>query len=108
MGDWYYMRPIRSVLFLQHLLNHGQRNDVIQNQDAFKQSGSSPTAPDFLVENHGSIFLLTPLTPAANSWVDEHIPLGALRWGGAIVVEHRYIADIVRGIQTDGLTVRVN
>ena len=29
---------------------------------------------DFTVESHGSIFLLQPLTSAAQTWVDENIP----------------------------------
>ena len=61
---------------------------------------------DFRVESYGSIFLLQPLTPAANEWVAQHIPDDAQRWGGAIVVEHRFIMDIVVGIRGDGLSVR--
>jgi hypothetical protein len=53
----------------------------------------------------GTIFLLQPLTPAANSWVDEHLPQDHLTFAGAVVVEHRYIADIVRGATADGLRV---
>ncbi len=79
------------------------------NTNSYEISGSSPdrTAPpaDFRVEDHGSIFLLQPLTPAAQSWIDEHIPDDAQRLGSAIVVEHRYIADIVQGIRNDGLAV---
>ncbi len=41
--------------------------------DSFVASGSSPT-PDFEVENHQSIFLLLPLTPAAESWIREFLP----------------------------------
>lgn len=61
--------------------------------------------PDFYVENHGSLFLLRPISPAANTWVDEHIPADANYFGGAVVVEHRYIQDIVQGIKDDGLEV---
>ena len=61
--------------------------------------------PDFEVENHFTIFLLRPLTPAAESWIDEHISEDARYFGSAVVVEHRYIADIVQGIQDDGLAV---
>lgn len=79
--------------------------------DSFQTSGSSPTnrsktEPDFLVENHGSIFLLRALTPAANSWIEENLSEERQTFGSAIVVEHRYIADIVRGAQADGLVVR--
>jgi hypothetical protein len=65
-----------------------------------------PASPDFAVEDHFSIFLLRPLTPAAESWIHEHIPEDAQYFGNSVVVEHRYIADIVAGIQDDGLVVR--
>jgi len=61
---------------------------------------------DFTVRNEGSIFLLTPHTDAARAWVEEHLPADAQTFGPAIVVEHRYIGDIVAGIQADGLEVR--
>lgn len=60
---------------------------------------------DFTVQNEGSIFLLRPLTEAARDWVAEHIPADAQTFGDAIVIEHRYIGDIVDGAQRDGLTV---
>ena len=76
------------------------------HSDSFASSGSSPTV-DFLCENHGSIFLLKPLTPSATSWIEEHIGQdnGFQPYLPAVVVEHRYIADIVEGIQNDGLAV---
>ena len=61
------------------------------------------TDPDFVVENHSSIFLLQPLTPAANSWISERLPEDRMTFGGAVVVEHRYIWAILEGIQSDGL-----
>jgi len=61
--------------------------------------------PDFYVQDGGSIFLLQPLTEAARAWVSEHIPEDAQYFGSAVVVEHRYIGNIVAGIQNDGLTV---
>lgn len=63
---------------------------------------------DFEIENHGSIVLLRPVTPAAREWVDEHILVDGNEvqtWAGAIVVEPRYVADIVHGFQEDGLCV---
>ena len=85
----------------------------------FHSSGNSPTgenvsspssapAPDFLVENHGSsIFLLRPVSESARVWVDEHIGAdnGFQPYWPTVVIEHRYIADIVAGIQNDGLAV---
>ena len=80
--------------------------------DAFQTSGNSPTdsrtiQSDFVVENHGSIFLLKPLTSSATSWLEEHIGQdnGFQPYWPTVVVEHRYIADIVEGIQNDGLAV---
>ncbi|MGA7791765.1 MAG: hypothetical protein WCA19_01920 [Candidatus Acidiferrales bacterium] len=82
-------------------------------RDAFQTSGSSPTdseeiRTDFVVENHGSIFLLRPLSPSATSWIEEHIGQenGYQPYFPTVVVEHRYIADIVAGIQNDGLVVQ--
>jgi hypothetical protein len=86
-------------------LNHGQRNtgnglesrpDVTQNQ-----------TPDFIVENHGSIFLLRPQNENAIGWVDEHIGAdnGYQPQYPTVLVEHRYISDIVGGIRNDGLAV---
>ncbi len=82
------------------------------HNDSFVDSGNSPThsgkiQPDFVVENHGSIFLLKPLTPPATSWVEEHIGQdnGFQPYWPTCVIEHRFIADIVAGIQSDGLAV---
>jgi len=72
--------------------------------DSFVASGTSPT-PDFEIENHQSIFLLRALTPAAESWIEEFLPQDRMSFGSAVVVEHRYIADIVEGIHNDGLAV---
>jgi hypothetical protein len=78
------------------------------HSDSFAASGSSPTV-DFLCENHGSIFLLRPLTPSAISWIEEHIGQdnGYQPHFPTVVVEPRYIADIVEGIQNDGLGVEL-
>ena len=74
--------------------------------DPNKRSGSSP-APDFELQNHGSIFLLVPQTLSARAWIDDHIGKdnGYQPHYPTVVVEHRYIADIVAGIQDDGLAV---
>ena len=62
-------------------------------------------AADFSVRDEGSIFLLTPHTDEARAWVGEHIAEDAQQWGGAIVVEHRFIGDILAGIAADGLSI---
>jgi hypothetical protein len=40
------------------------------HNDSFAASGSSPTRSDFICENHGSIFLLHPLSQSAQSWIE--------------------------------------
>jgi hypothetical protein len=73
------------------------------HNDTFAASGSSPT--DFICENHGSIFLLRPVSPAASAWVEEHLPPDRLTFGNAAVVEPRYVWAILSGLQEDGLVV---
>lgn len=62
---------------------------------------------DFSVENYGSIYLLRPQTNLAREWVETNIgpDNGYQPYFPTIVVEHRYIGDIVQGIQNDGLAV---
>ena len=60
---------------------------------------------DFTLHNEGSIALLTPISEAGTEWVSQHIPEDAMRFAGAVVIEHRYVADIVAGITGDGLTI---
>lgn len=94
--------------------------------DAYASSGSSPGAtsnpecarvgcaprtdhhpfPDFLLADHGSIFLLQPITDPAYAWVADHLPADALTFGHAVAIEHRFVAEIVVGIRADGLRVR--
>lgn len=57
---------------------------------------------DFDLADHGSICLLTPLTPAAQVWADEHLPEDATRWGLSIVIEPRYVGAILVNIAEEG------
>lgn len=61
--------------------------------------------PDFAVSNHGSIFLLRPLSDEAQDWADEFLPEDAPMLGGSYAVEHRFIWPIIDGIEADGLSV---
>lgn len=62
-----------------------------------------PSVIDFEVQNHSSIFLLCPLTDAAIEWIERYLPEDVMTFGRGVVVEHRFISDIVRGIQDAGL-----
>jgi hypothetical protein len=50
---------------------------------------------DLLVHGHGSIYLLRPTSPRGRRWIDARITSDQTEWAGAIVVEHRYIGEIV-------------
>ena len=80
----------------------------MSSHDSFAATGNSPTRSDrsdFRCENHGSLFLLFPLTPLAHSWIQDHLPEDAQWFGNAVVIEHRYIWTILSGIQDAGLAV---
>ena len=63
-------------------------------------------ATDLLVHGHGSVYLLRPTSRRGRRWVDVRIAADRTEWAGALVVEHRYIGEIVRGALADGLQVR--
>jgi hypothetical protein len=60
---------------------------------------------DILIENHGSLFLLRPISSIGHDWLDANIQPDALKFDGGVVCEPRYVSDIVLGARTDGLGV---
>jgi hypothetical protein len=58
---------------------------------------------DLRFTNHGSIVTMVPETEAGDEWMQEHIGDGTLTWGGGVVIEPRYLEDIVLGARADGL-----
>ena len=69
----------------------------------------SETELDFKLENHGSLFLLQPLSSTAKEWMNQNLPVDSPEtqfWNEAIVIEPRYISSIVDGIVGDGLVLR--
>ena len=73
---------------------------------AHKQTSRvAPMKPDFNVANHGSIFLLTPLSKDAHAWIRENVEVeGWMTFGESIAIGHRYIGDIVDGMLDAGFT----
>jgi hypothetical protein len=61
------------------------------------------TPVDFTVQDEGSITILRGHTPEVNEWFDNHIGEHQT-FGRGIVVERRYIQDIVNGLEADGFT----
>jgi hypothetical protein len=70
--------------------------------------GEQPVpTPDIIFENHGSLFLLRPVSKVGQTWLDENVgDENTLTFGGAVVCEPRYVEAIVLGAQADGLEVR--
>jgi hypothetical protein len=61
--------------------------------------------PDFLIENHGSLFLVRGQNTYATDWLIEHTDDSSQWLGAALAVEHRYIHDLVAHLQSDGFIV---
>lgn len=61
---------------------------------------------DITVIDHGSITVFLPTSDAGREWIAEHIASDAMRWAGGVVVEPRYLGDIVDGAINDGLDIR--
>jgi hypothetical protein len=65
-----------------------------------------PKTADFSLSDHGSVALVTPLSPSAREWVDENVSLESWQWvGGSFACDPRYVDDLVAGITGDGLTI---
>lgn len=60
---------------------------------------------DFTVQDHGSIVILTPQTPEAQGWADEHLPYDGRWFRNGFAIERRYFEPIYDGITADGLTI---
>ena len=73
--------------------------------NAYATSGTSPTQPDFICENHGSLFLLVPRNASAKMWIEENLPPDRMTFFDAVVIEPRYVWAILVGLQDDGLVV---
>jgi hypothetical protein len=59
---------------------------------------------DFVVRPEGSIWLFTPQSPNALSFLAEFISEDAIYWGPSLVCEHRYVYDLLVGLRHHGLT----
>ena len=62
---------------------------------------------DVTVTDGGSIILLQPNTPEAESWIEDNIGQdnGFQPYWPTATCEHRYADDIIDGMMADGLTV---
>ena len=60
---------------------------------------------DVRIENHGSIVLVQPLTDTAREWLTANVGEDSMYFGGALVVEPRYLGELVDGMVSDGLNL---
>ena len=58
----------------------------------------------FTVENHGTIVLVRPLTVDVERWLEEHTE--GMWFGGALVVEPRYVEPLVLGMIEEGFAAQ--
>jgi hypothetical protein len=75
------------------------------NPSRATQESNMPKKRDAHVVHHGSISLVHPLTKRAQRWIAEHVSDDAQFMGHALVVEPRYVADLLMGMSDDGLNV---
>jgi hypothetical protein len=60
---------------------------------------------DFVLQNHGSVCLLCPMTEAASDHLEASTSEEAFWFAGGLVVEPRYVGDIVAALSDEGFTV---
>ena len=68
---------------------------------------NNPAPIDFQLHDHGSIYGLQPLTPAAHEWAESNLPDDAQQFCDQVIIEPRYVAAILDGIENDGLEVEI-
>jgi len=53
-----------------------------------------------------TVFRLEPITGKAKDWIEENVRYESYQMlGNSVIVEHRYIADIVAGMREAGLVI---
>ena len=53
-----------------------------------------------------SVFSICPISEGAKDWIDANVQSEPYQWlGNSLVVEHRYIADLVAGMIEAGFIV---
>lgn len=62
---------------------------------------------DFAMTNEGSLYLLRPMSDSAKTHADEFYS-EALRFGGAIAIDHRYAASNAEFLLQDGFSVSLD
>jgi len=55
--------------------------------------------PDVLIRCDGTVWTFNPISERAKQWFDENVQSESWQWlGSSLVVDHRWAADLIRGI----------
>lgn len=117
LDDWYWdgegcwLYPTQERRFVEQARATGATVVVKGNDPAGlgctgEGMKNEQAQPDVQIENHGTVALVTPITPAAKQWVDENVAVESWQWlGQSFAAEPRSIPNLVAGMRNDGLTV---
>ena len=85
-------------------LHFGYNPDLsVDRARAARESAGRDPKADFSVRNHGSLFLVTPISAAAFRWLSENVQGDVVWFGDSLPVEPRYIDSLVLGMEDAGL-----
>lgn len=63
---------------------------------------------DVAFEDHGTVVLIRPLSPAAEKWLNDNVQCEPWqKMGNAIAGEPRMVHDVMSGMEADGLHVSI-
>lgn len=65
----------------------------------------TPFQKDVRADHHGSLILLSPLSPKGQAWLEENLTGETTWFNGSAVVEPRYLYPILVGIADAGLVL---
>ena len=60
---------------------------------------------DIRILDHGSIIVLSGVTPEGVAWMEDCLDPDAMRWGGGYAVDRRFAPAIIDAVRKDGLEV---
>jgi len=56
-----------------------------------------------------TVYGLTPVSEEAKQWIDDNVASEPWQWlGRSLVIENRYLADIIEGMVNDGLQPNID
>ena len=64
--------------------------------------------PDFEFNNHGSIWVCTPMTGEAKWHLNIYVQSNAQTWGKGVVVEPRYVEQLAQTLNGNGFSTNLD